>query len=285
MPSARDPAAEPAQPAREPAAAATGPPARLGRIGGAGDVLALQRRIGNAATGRWLARQTAEEAAAIVLGLDPLVATWTNICATAVPAPAGAPPQAIAADEPLIHNVAGPCLTHWAGGYHWYVTYQLPHAATTRGHIIQELYQQGSGGSHEHFWEYWEVGANEREPAATDRTATQPHVSPAGVLYDDRYVHGVVPGASQAPQGWYRHVGVARFYPGALPPQFTGASRQTWTRPDGWTGVGTRHDCYAEWDRRPGHPHRSGLVAHAGTQAYRAGDVVNDTQPRPRFTP
>jgi hypothetical protein len=102
----RDHAAEPPGSAREPAAAVTSTP--VGRIESVADVLALQRRI-NAATRRWLARQ---EAAA-----DPLEANWTNICATQVPRPAGAPPQAVPADHPLIHTVAGPCLTHRAGGY------------------------------------------------------------------------------------------------------------------------------------------------------------------------
>jgi hypothetical protein len=264
VPSERDHAPEPARSAPEPAAA--GPPTRLGRIESAADVLALQRRIGNAATRRWLARQATEADTA-----------WTDICATAVPAPAGAPPQAIAADEPLIHTVAGPCLTHWAGGYHWFVRYQLPHPAPTRGHIIQELHQQGSGGSSEHFWEYWEVAAGAREPA--DRTNTPSWITPPGLPYDDRYVHGIVPGSAQALQGWYRHVGVVRFYPGALPPQFTGDNRQTRVMPDGWTGAGARHDCYAEWDRRPGQPRRLGLLAFAGTQAYRAGDAVRAAGP------
>lgn len=260
MRSDRDHGAAAERTAREPAA--TGPTAPLGRVAGAADVLALQRRIGNAATGRWLARQAVA---------DPLEAGWTNICATEVPAPAG-PPRAIAADEPLIHTVAGPCLTHWAGGYHWYVRYQLPHPAPTHGHIIQELWQQGSGGSSEHFWEYWEVEANQREPGG--RTNTPPEVTPSGLPYDDRYVHGVLPDRPHARQGWYRHVGVARFYPGPLPPQFTGSNRQTRVMPDGWTGTGTRHDCYAEWDRRPGRPRRLGLVAFAGTREYRAGDPV-----------
>jgi len=267
VPSERDHAAEPDRAAREPTA--TGPPARLGRIESAADVLALQRRIGNAATRRWLARQAT----------DPLEASWTDICATPVAAPAGAPPQAIAADQPLIHSAAGPCLTHWAGGYHWFVRYQLPHPAPTRGHIIQELYQQGSGGSSEHFWEYWEVAAGEREPAATDRADTPPGVTPTGVPYDDRYVHGIVPDRAHASQGWYRHRGVVRFYPGALPPQFTGLNRQTRVMPDGWTGAGARHDCYAEWDRRPGRPRRLGLLAVAGTQVYRAGDTVRGSTP------
>jgi hypothetical protein len=271
VPSERDHAAEPDRAAREPAA--TGLPARLGRIESAADVLALQRRIGNAATRRWLARQSTEA------DTDPLEASWTNICATPVAAPAGAPPQAIAADQPLIHTAAGPCLTHWAGGYHWFVRYQLPHPAPTRGHIIQELYQEGSGGSSEHFWEYWAVAAGEREPAATDRADTPPWVTPTGVPYDDRYVHGIVPDRAHALQGWYRHRGVVRFYPGALPPQFTGANRQTHVMPDGWTGTGARHDCYSEWDRRPGRPRRLGLLAVAGTQVYQAGDTVRGFRP------
>ena len=207
------------------------------------------------------------------------MANWQNICATRVPAPAGAVPQAIAADAPIIHTVAGPCLTHWAGGYHWFVRYQLPFAAPTRGNIIQELYQQGSGGANEHFWEYWPIEANQREPLPAERVDTPAWVTPTGVPYDDRYVHGVVPNAPQAAAGWHRHIGVARFYPGPLPPQFTGTNRQTRDMPTGWTGTGTRHDCYAEWDRRPGRPRRLGLVAFGGTDAYRAGDPVTGFVP------
>lgn len=228
------------------------------------ELLALQRRIGNAATGRWLARQAAEA--------GTRGAAWTDVCATPVAAGAGSAPVAIAADEPLIHSVIGPCLTHPAGGYHWWVRYQLPHPAPARGHIIQELYQEGSGGSHEHFWEYWQVAAGEREPA--DRTATPSWVTPSGLPYDDRYTHGVVGDSGHAPNGWYRHRGVVRFYPGPLPSQFSGGRNQTWERPDGWAGGGMRHDCYAEWDRRPGRRPKLGLVAFAGTQEYRAGDAV-----------
>jgi hypothetical protein len=263
----RDHAAEPSGSAREPATAVTSTP--VGRIESAADVLALQRRIGNAATRRWLARQ---EAAA-----DPLEANWTNICATQVPRPAGAPPQAVPGDHPLIHTVAGPCLTHWAGGYFWYVTYQLRHETPVSGHIIQELWQQGSGGSSEHFWEYWEVPANSREP--TGRTATPPEEEPRRLPYDDRYRHGVLPNRPHDRQGWYRHIGIAKFYPGPLPPEFTPPHRQTWVMPTGWTGTGTRHDCYAEWDRRPGHPRRLGLIAVAGTDEYRAGDAVRGVTP------
>ena len=34
-------------------------------------------------------------------------------------------------------------------------------------------------------------------------------VTPTGVPYDDRWVHGVVPSAPQAPAGWHRHIGIA----------------------------------------------------------------------------
>jgi hypothetical protein len=271
--SEREQSAETARSPQGPAAAA--PSAPLGRLDNAADVLALQRRIGNAATGRWLARQATGTGAG-----------WTNICATEVAAPAG-PPQAIPADAPLIHSVAGPCLTHWAAGYHWYVTYQLPHPATTSGHIIQELWQQGSDGGNEHFWEYWPVAMGRREPGEGEvdedkkRPVTPTEVTPSGVPYDDRYTHFVVPGRSHASQGWYRHIGIVRFYPGPLPPQFTGTNRQTYVMPDGWTGTGARHDCYAEWDSRPGRARRLGLVAFAGTREFRAGDPVTGFGFRP----
>ena len=124
----------------------------------------------------------------------------------------------------------------------------LPAPAQTGGFIIQELYQEGSGGSREHFWECWRVRSGDREPPS--RTNTPGTVTPSGTPYDDRYIHGNVPGAEQAAAGWYRHVGQARFYPGPLPPQFGTESASidsyiTRTRPDGWTGAGTRHDCYA----------------------------------------
>jgi hypothetical protein len=238
-------------------------------------VLALQRQIGNAAVTRLLQRDvetTAEPAS-------------ERICGTFVPAQASGPPQRLDPLDPIINTVAGPCLEDWAGGYFWYVNYTLPAPAQTGGFIIQELYQQGSGGSHEHFWECWRVRSGDTEPP--NRTNTPSDVSPAGVPYDDRYRHLWVPGAPQPAQGWYRHVGQARFYPGPLPPQFGTETANVdsyiaRTRPDGWTGAGTRHDCYAEWGRRSGARYR-GLVAFAGWREYRAGDTVNDSRPRPSF--
>ena len=243
-------------------------------------VLALQRQIGNAAVTRLLQRDAEE-----LQGQSP--PTSQRICATIVPSTSTGPPTRLDPLDPVITTVAGPCLEDWAGGYFWYVTYMLPAPAQTGGFIIQELYQQGSGGSSEHFWECWRVRANEQQPPA--RTNVPSHASTGTAAYDDRYIHGNVPGATQAAQGWYRHVGQARFYPGPLPPQFgtedpTIHSYITRTRPAGWTGAGTRHDCYAEWGRRSGARYR-GLVAYGGSFEYRAGDTVNDARPRPSFRP
>jgi hypothetical protein len=72
-----------------------------------------------------------------------------------------------------------------------------------------------------------------------------------------------------------------------LPPQFgtespTIDSYLARSRPDGWTGDGTRHDCYAERGRRSGQRYR-GLVAFAGWREYRAGTNVSDSRPRASF--
>jgi hypothetical protein len=46
-----------------------------------------------------------------------------------------------------MESVAGPCLTHWAGGYEWYVRYHLPNGAPVDGNLIQELTMQSSDGA------------------------------------------------------------------------------------------------------------------------------------------
>jgi hypothetical protein len=245
----------------------------------AASVLGLQRRIGNAAVTRLLQRQEVEE-------LGPSPPASDRICGTVAPSTHTGPPTRLDPLDPVIGTVAGPCLDDWFGGYSWYVTYTLPQPAPSGGFLIQELYQQGSGGSSEHFWECWRIRSGEQDPPA--RTNTPAGVTPSG-LYDDRYIHGNVPGATHATSGWYRHVGQARFYPGPLPPEFGTESPGvhsyiTRTRPAGWTGAGARHDCYAEWGRRTSGRFR-GLVAFAGTTEYRAGDRVTDAQPRPSFTP
>jgi hypothetical protein len=245
-------------------------------------VLGLQRQIGNAAVTRLLQREAEE------LGTGTTTAASQRVCGTLQTSASTGPPTRLDAFDPIIGTVAGPCLEDWNGGYFWYVTYTLPHPAPSGGFLIQELYQQGSGGSSEHFWECWRIRANEQSPPA--RTNTPAEVSPAGQPYDDRYRHLNVPGATLAASGWYRHVGQARFYPGPLPPQFGTDdpgihSYITRTRPDGWTGAGARHDCYAEWGTRPGGARYRGLVAYAGSFEYRAADTVNDARPRPSFTP
>jgi hypothetical protein len=203
-------------------------------------LLALQRAGGNAAVGRLLARQQAATPDAPATG-----------------------PQRIDRHDVLIDTVRGPEL-HSHGGFEWYVTFSLPFPAEAGGFIIQELFQESTGTSHvEHFWECWRVPAGERAP--TDRAGD----------YDDRYRHLNV-GASQPARGWKRHVGVARFYPGPLPAEF-GPDQSgvhfflTRQRPAVWTGEGTRHDCYSEWDTGTG---RNGLVAYAGTRELRAGSMV-----------
>jgi hypothetical protein len=261
-------------------------PASAERAGLTAAVLMLQRQIGNAAVTRLLQRDVGTEAEELLQ--QQSAPASQRICATAVPSQGSGPPQRLDAHDPIISTVAGPCLEDWAGGYFWYVTYALPFAAQASGFIIQELYQQGSGGSSEHFWECWRVRSGDQSP--TGRTNTPSEVSPAGAPYDDRYRHLNVPGAQLAAQGWYRHVGQARFYPGPLPPQFGAESAGvdsyiTRQRPDGWTGAGTRHDCYAEWGRRSGGARYRGLVAVAGRDESRAGDTVSDSRPRPSFAP
>jgi hypothetical protein len=215
-------------------------------------LLALQREHGNAAVGRMLAKRSALR--------------W-RLLRQPLPAedePTGPGPRRIDRHDVLIGTARGPIL-HDHGGFEWYATFSLPFAAEADGFIIQELYQESSGGrAGEHFWECWRVRANAREPA--DRVDG----------YDDRYRQLNVPGAAQPASGWKRHVGVIRFYPGPLPAEF-GPDRSgvdfylTRTRPSVWTGSGTRHDCYSEWDTRTG---VNGLVAYAGTQELRVGSSV-----------
>lgn len=218
-------------------------PARAGHRGDTAapepPVLELQRRYGNAAVSRLLARQPLDEAA-----------------------PTGPGPVRIERTDPLIRTVRGPTL-HDHGGYEWYVTFQLPHPAEADGFLIQELWQESSAGGSEHFWECWRIRGGEREPG--DRTDG----------YDDRYRNLNVPGAAQPATGWKRHVGVIRFYPGPLPREFgTEGSANfylTWTQPAGWNGGGTRHDCYSEWNTATG---ANGLVAYAGSDELRTGSPV-----------
>jgi hypothetical protein len=265
--------AERARPAAEPERLAPG----RGTL--PASVLGLQRQIGNAAVTRLLQRDPVE-----LQGTS--APTAQRICGTLQASPSTGAPTRLDPLDPIINTVAGPCLEDFAGGYFWYVTYQLPAPATADGFLIQELYQEGSGGSREHFWECWRVRSGQTEPP--NRTNTPSTVTPPNVPYDDRYIHGNVPGAEQAPSGWYRHVGQARFYPGPLPQEFgtdTGVdSYIARSRPNGWTGAGARHDCYAEWGRRSGARYR-GLVAYAGSREYRAGDTVNDSRSRPSFSP
>jgi hypothetical protein len=245
----RDRAAVPEPSGAEPASAPARAPGR------AAEILALQRTIGNAATGRWLARKPA----------DPVEANWTDICAGNVPAPVANPDPY----DPMITTVAGPCLTHWAGGYAWWVTYKLGTAAPKEGgYIVQELTMENSEGGFSHFWESWRVAPNASEPPMDERPTMD---RPPGLRYDDRSRTLMVPGGNHAPQGWFRHLGIVRFYPGPLDPEFVGG--QAKTRPRRWTGAGTRHDLFAEWDRRPGRRRKLGFVAFAGPQAIRLGDT------------
>ena len=204
-------------------------------------LLHLQRTYGNAAVARMVARQEATDA------------------------PAGPLPRRIDRHDVLISTVRGPTL-HERGGYEWYMTFSLPFAAESEGFIIQELYQESSAAAEggDHFWECWRVRGGSRSPA--DRSDD----------YDDRYRNLNVPGSPQPATGWKRHTGVARFYGGPLPSEF-GADDPasnfflTRTRPSVWTGAGTRHDCYSEWNTASG---RNGLVAYAGTEELRAGTSV-----------
>jgi hypothetical protein len=205
-------------------------------------------------------------------------AAASRICATSSRSLA-AGPQRIDANDVIITPVEGPCLLDRWGGYVWTVTYRLPFAAAGGGFMIQELYQQTSSGGNLHFWECWRVRAGDQEPA--DRADN----------WDDRYRNfNPNPELMAGSSGWKRHVGVIRFYPGPLPAQFGTESPTTHfyttqQRPDGWTGAGTRHDCYSQWDDAPGHRHFAGLVAVAGNTEWRAGAVVNDSTPRPQIGP
>jgi hypothetical protein len=236
--------ATPAEPDRAADATGTAPPAATLRE----RVLLLQRACGNAAVGRLL-RQIAEQSDVVALK----------------------GPVQIDRYDVIITTVTGPGLKA-SGEYDWGVTYQLPFPADADGWMIQELYMDASGSQGgTHFWECWRVRAGKREPE--DR---------GDVPYDDHYVWGNVPGAKQLPAGWKRHVGVIRFYPGALPPEFgpeeSGkAFYHTKTKPTGWTGAGTRHDAYSEWDAS-----HNGFVGYAGSSELRDGDRVTF---RPRTGP
>jgi hypothetical protein len=202
-------------------------------------VTSLQRSVGNRAVTQLLARQ------------DEAEPTGPSV------------PRRIDREDPLIETVRGPILTDH-GTYRWLVRFHLPHPAESDGWLIQELYQEGSSGAFQHFWECWRIRRDQRDPVD--------QAEEAGILYDDRYVHGAGGGTPDA-RGWHRHVGVIRFYPGPLPASFgpdTGANFYNRdAEPSGWTGQGTRHDAYAEWA-----PGRNGFVAYAGTDELRAGDRV-----------
>jgi len=211
-----------------------------------GRVFALQRSHGNATVNHLLARQEL-----------------------------GRPVQ-IDREDVLITPVSGPSLTA-AGGYDWGVTYQLPFAAEADGFMIQELHMESSSatGGGTHFWECWRVRSGSRVPV--DRGFGG---------FDDHYVFGNVPGAAQPSSGWKRHAGVIRFYPGPLPSQFGPDNSgqhfyHSLTQPAGWTGRGTRHDAYSQWDATR-HPALNGFVGYAGSTEVRAGDTVTF---RPRTTP
>jgi hypothetical protein len=207
-------------------------------------VVSLQRSLGNRAVTRLLARQ------------EDVEPTGPSV------------PTRIDRDDPLIQTVRGPILGE-RGRYRWLVRYQLPFPADRDGWLIQELYQESSGGANEHFWECWRVRRGERYP--------DDPVVEEGILYDDRYVNGR---GAETPDatGWHRHTGVIRFYPGPIPPEFPligGASSSvTWTQPTGWTGQGMRHDAYSEWDYPGGRRRLNGFVAYAGTTELRSGDGV-----------
>ena len=135
-------------------------------------VLGLQRQIGNAAVTRLLQRD-AEELQA------QSAPTSQRICATLVPSQSSGPPTRLDPLDPIISSVAGPCLDDWAGGYSLVRhRHAPPLPRTSGGFLIQELYQQGSGGSSEHFWECWRVrsgraAAAERHEHAGDVDAVR----------------------------------------------------------------------------------------------------------------
>jgi hypothetical protein len=204
-----------------------------------------QRSLGNRAVARLLARQEGSETGPTV-------------------------PRRRDREDPLIETVRGPILTDH-GRYRWLVRFRLGLPAESNGWLIQELYQEGQSGAFQHFWECWRVLGGRHYPEDPSREE--------GVEYDDRYVHGRG-GAAPDPAAWHRHVGVVRFYPGPLPPEF-GPDRganfynndDNPVPPSGWTGQGTRHDAYAEWDYTADR-RRNGFVAYADTEELRAGDPV-----------
>lgn len=234
-------------------------------------VLALQRSHGNAAVNRLLARAPDDLLDAEPLGVPVKLPAKDD--GGGSPAPSG--PVRIDREDVIISTASGPTLSA-AGGYDWRVTYALPFAAEADGWMIQNLYMEGSGGTPgEHFWECWKVRSGNRAPEDRGEDA-----------YDDRYVFGNVPGALQAASGWKRHVGVIRFYPGPLPSQFGAETPgknfyHTHEQPSGWTGKGTRHDAYSEWDTKR-QPPLNGFVGYAGTTELRRGDPVKF---RPRAQP
>jgi hypothetical protein len=266
----REPAAEPAPSAPEGVAAASG--ARTPQEA----VLALQRSYGNAAVGRLLrspsaqmlrrsarlSRQAVSEEDPSTLDVEPLDVPRRipSPGEGGGPPPKGGPVQ-IDRYDVIITSATGPDLRP-QGEYDWGVTYQLPFPADVDGWMIQELFSESSSGSPgSHFWECWKVSAGNRGPG--DRSDPR---------YDDHYYWKYNVGAIRDRAGWLRHVGVIRFYPGPLPSEFgadEGTFHQTQQKPSGWTGKGTRHDAYSEWDAR-----RNGFVGYAGSTEVRQGDHV-----------
>lgn len=237
-------------------------------------LLRLQRQAGNRAVGRFLQRQELPEQ---LTGDGPSPSAGRICASSRTPVTTG--PRHVDREDVLIRSVEGPCLLDGQGGYLWTVTYALPFPADADGFMIQELYMQSSQttGGGTHFWECWRVRGGQTAPA--DRINS----------YDDRYRFLNISSAAGT-AGWKRHVGVIRFYPGALPSQFGAEDPSTHfyttdRRPDGWTGAGTRHDCYSQWDDRRGQRHFNGLVAYDGNDEIRAGDRVTDGHPRPQIAP
>jgi hypothetical protein len=173
-------------------------------------------------------------------------------------------PQPLDLQEVAITTVRGPILQDH-GKFEWYVTFSLPLATPVEGWLIQELYIENVYEvGDRHYWECWRVPAKKSEP--TDRLDTGE---------DDKYISIDTPGTEPA-QGWRRHVGVIRFYPGPLPPEFGPDLPghhfyESPAQPLVWTGGGTRHDCYSKWDNQRG---VNGLVAYAGTKMLRRGSRV-----------
>ena len=252
-------------------------PVAAQRAAPAGGLLALQRTAGNRAVLRLLSRQTTEEEVPtgppVRIG-DPVPLPERSRRARASPQtptalPGATPPaceysvtapRVAGQQDPSIASIVGPGLLP-NGGFIWRVAFALPTAAPADGWIIQQRNMNASGGtgSGDCIWETWKVLSGQTTPEQR-----------SGGGYDDTYISANV--RSEPGRSWFQILGVAAFYPGALPPEFGPESPgqtayKSTSRPASWNGHGRRHNCFSVTQNPPpaGQPtHR--LVADDGTQ-------------------